>query len=379
MDLFAVCAPGLEPVLAAEMAALGVKSQSVPGGAGASGDLDALYRLNLWLRTATRVLVRVGQVHATTFADLVRKAAALPFELVGGPGQQVAFRVTCHKSRLYHSGAVQQRLQEAMERRLGGDIRLVRYDEEASDPAQLLLARFDRDVCTVSADSSGALLHRRGYRRVQTEAPLRETLAAAILLAAHYDGTEPLLDPMCGSGTIAIEAASIARRRAPGLARRFAFEQWPGHDGRGLQVLRARAQAQELPGAPSEIVASDADATAANATRENAASAGVTGDIEVECKPLREARMPPGGLIATNPPYGVRLHAELGRLYGELGAVARRSGSRVVALVPEKAPAHRAQLAWKTLLRTSNGGLRVQLVSADPVPPPVGKGVGDTR
>jgi putative N6-adenine-specific DNA methylase len=365
MDLFCVCAPGLEPVLEAEMRVLGVRTKQVPGGVECSGGIDELCRLNLWLRTATRVLVRLAQVHATTFAELVRKAAALPFETVVRPGQRAAFRVTCHKSRLYHSAAVQQRLHEAMERRLGGSVPLVRYDEEAAEPPQLLLARFDRDVCTVSADSSGALLHRRGYRRSPTQAPLRETLAAAMLLAAQYEGTEPLLDPMCGSGTIPIEAAWIARRRAPGVGRGFAFERWPGLDVRRLQELRAIARANEIPRAPQQIVASDEDSAAIRATRENAASAGVAEDLEIDSKPLRTARAPARSLIATNPPYGIRLRGELGSVYADLGALARRSGSRVVAFVPEKAPARRSQLEWNTLLRTTNGGLRVQLLSAD--------------
>lgn len=365
MDLFCVCAPGLEPVLEAEMRALGVRTKQVPGGVECSGGIDELCRLNLWLRTATRVLVRLCQVHATTFAELVRKAAALPFETVARAGQPAAFRVTCHKSRLYHSAAVQQRLHEAMERRLGGSVQLARFDEDSAEPPQLLLARFDRDVCTVSADSSGALLHRRGYRRAQTQAPLRETLAAAMLLAARYDGTEPLLDPMCGSGTIPIEAAWIARRRAPGLGRGFAFERWPGFEARRLGELRATARAQELPRAPSAIVASDEDAAAVRAARENAGSAAVAEDLEIDSKPLRNARAPARSLIATNPPYGVRLRAELGGLYADLGALARRSGSRIVAFVPEKAPARRSQLDWHTLLRTTNGGLRVQLLSAD--------------
>src|SRR5438105_8294800 len=239
MDLFVVCAPGLEPIVSAEMATLGIRGRPVAGGVETTGGLDELYRLNLWLRTATRILVRLGQVRATTFAELVRKASALPFETVVRPGQRVAFRVTCHKSRLYHSAAVAQRLHEAMERRLGGSVQLVQHDEAASDPPQLFVARFDHDVCTVSPDSSGVLLHRRGYRMKEAQAPLRETLAAAMLLAAGYTGTDPLLDPMCGSGTIPIEAALIARRRAPGLTRGFAFERWPRHDARGLDELRA--------------------------------------------------------------------------------------------------------------------------------------------
>ncbi len=364
MDLFAACAPGLEPVLVAELGALGLRARPVAGGAELEGGLREVERMNLWLRTAGRVLVRLGQAKATTFAELVRKARALPFETVLRRGEPVSLRVTCHKSRLYHSRAVAQRLHEALQERLGGPAPLAEHDEEGPAPAQLLLARFDHDVCTVSADSSSALLHRRGYRLAQSQAPLRETLAAAVLLAAGYTGAEPLLDPLCGSGTIPIEAALIARRRAPGLTRDFAFQRWPGHDARRFETLREQAREHELPRAPAPIAGSDADAAAVAAARENAQRAGVAADLRLDQLPLREARpaAPGPGLIATNPPYGVRVHGDLPRLYGELGELARRSGYRVAALAADRRAAQRAGLAWKPLLRTMNGGLKVELL-----------------
>ena len=364
MDLFASCAPGLEPVLLGELEALGLRGRSVPGGAELQGDAADLQRLNLWLRTASRVLVRLGQVRATTFADLVRKARALPFETVVPRGQPVSLRVACHKSRLYHSGAVAERLHEALEGRLQRTVPLAEHDEEGAQPPQLLLARFDRDVCTLSADSSGALLHRRGYRLAQSQAPLRETLAAAMLLAARYSGTEPLLDPLCGSGTIPIEAALVARRRAPGLHRDFAFQRWPEHDARAFEALRQAARAQELPRPPAPIAGSDADASAVAAARENSQRAGVADDLRLDELPLRDARPTPGaGLIATNPPYGVRVRGDLPLLYSELGDLARRSGYRVAALSADRRAAQRSGLAWKPLLRTQNGGIQVELLA----------------
>src|SRR2546421_1247454 len=294
MDLFAVAAPGLDSVLESELGSLGLRARWVPGGAELQGSVRDLERLNLWLRTASRVLVRLGQVKATSFAELVRKAGALPFETVLRAGQSVSLRVTCHKSRLYHSGAVAERLHGALEERLGGSVPEAAADEEGDAPPQLLLARFDHDVCTVSADSSGALLHRRGYRLSQSRAPLRETLAAAVLLAAGYTGAQPLIDPLCGSGTIAIEAALLARRRAPGLTRRFAFQRWPRHDAGKYEALQARARESELARAPAAIVASDADAAAIDAARENAARAGVEADTRVEERPMREVRLEGG-------------------------------------------------------------------------------------
>src|SRR5438309_490269 len=256
VEIFAVCAPGLEPVLLSEVQALGLSGRAVPGGVELSGAALDVMRLNLWLRTASRVLVRLGEIKATAFPELVRKASALPWEkYISGSAQ---LRVTCRKSRLYHSGAVAERLHEAMESRVGGRVALEKPDEDRAGP-QLIVARFDRDVCTVSADSSGALLHMRGYRGPQAKAPLRETLAAALLLAAGWKGETPLCDPLCGSGTIAIEAALIAMRRAPGWKRDFAFQGWPGFDVRPFQDLLAQARAAERP-LPVRIEASDQDA-----------------------------------------------------------------------------------------------------------------------
>src|SRR5256885_1018143 len=182
--IFAVCPPGLEQVLSGEMGA-----EASAGGVEVQGDLVRAARLNLTLRTATRVLARLGEFRATTFADLVRKARLLPFDLCLRKGEPVALRVTCRKSRLYHSGAVAERLREAIGERLGAPPPEATADEEADSPAQLLLARFDHDVCTVSADTSGALLHRRGYRLAQARAPLREAPAAATVPAAGGGGT----------------------------------------------------------------------------------------------------------------------------------------------------------------------------------------------
>ena len=356
MELFAVCPPGLEPILEREVRDLGLAARAAAGGVETRGDPRLL---NLRLRTASRVLLRLGEVRATSFADLVRKASALPFERYLRPGEAVALRVTCRKSRLYHSGAVAQRLREAMGQRLGKDApEAAPGDEEDDAPTQLLVARFDHDVCTVSVDTSGALLHRRGYRLATSRAPLRETLAAAVLLGAEYDPSEPLLDPLCGSGTIALEAALIARRRAPGIARSFAFERWPGHDEAAWTAMRDRARGEELPRAPAAIHASDVDAAAVRAARDNAARAGVVEDLVVEERDLGSARSE-GGLIATNPPYGVRVGGDIGHLHRDLNELARRSGSRLAALVADA-----RDLPGRVVFRTQNGGLAVRLVVA---------------
>ena len=264
--LFAVCAPGLEPVLAEEMRALGFPGRALAGGVETDDGPDEAMRLNLWVRTASRVLVRMGDpFRATAFPELVRKASALPWEQFIRKGMRAAFRVTCRKSRLYHSDAVAERLLAALRERVGFAVEAADAAEDdvpasASEDRQLFLARLERDLCTVSADSSGALLHQRGWRGPQAKAPLRETLAAALLLGAGFTGEEPFCDPMCGSGTLAVEAGLIAMRRAPGLARRFAFQRWPGHSARQWEHLLAEARKRERP-LPRPIEASDQDAS----------------------------------------------------------------------------------------------------------------------
>ncbi|HET9751412.1 MAG TPA: RNA methyltransferase [Myxococcales bacterium] len=360
--LFAVCAPGLEPVLEAEVRALGLQGRAVAGGVEVHGALREAMRLNLRSRTASRVLVRLGEpFRAAAFPELVEKASSLPWEQFVRRGARVAFRVTCRKSRLYHSGAVEERLLAALSSRVQVTQAEAAGEEEEPD-AQLFVARLDRDLCTVSADSSGALLHRRGWRGPQARAPLRETLAAALLLSAGWSGDTPLCDPLCGSGTIAIEAALIAMRRAPGIGRRFAFQRWPGHSARQWEHLVSEARKQERPLA-IRIEASDQDAGAVKAATENAARAGVA--VEVSQRRLADLPPDPGpGLIACNPPYGHRISADLQRLFADLGTAARkRPGWDVAVVAADSGSAAAAALPLQKLLQTRTGGIPVTFLS----------------
>lgn len=408
-DCFAITAPGLERITAAELTALGLRTgRSEPGGVAFRAGHEGIYTANLWLRTASRVVVRVAEFPARAFHELERRARRVEWERWVAPGAPATFRVTCRKSRLYHSDAVAQRLGEALARRVGGgrstpaavttlppaapaSAAPAAHDDEDDDETsgsaeseQLFIVRVARDVVTISADSSGALLHRRGYRQAVAKAPLRETLAAGLLLAAGYDGSAPLLDPLCGSGTIPIEGALIARRIAPGLAgvahgtsgpdaprraRDFAFVRWPGFDAATWERLVAQAAARLLPAAPSAILGSDRDEGAVAAARANAARAGVASDLTVERRSLSAIAPPPGGLpglIAVNPPYGVRVGARdpLRDLFARFGQVAReRFPGWTLALLSadERLAAHLRQ-PLEELLRTSNGGIPIRAV-----------------
>lgn len=361
-DLFAVCAPGLEPLLAEELRALGAGGvRPEPGGVGFRGDRQALYAANLWLRTATRVLLRLGEFHARDFEQLRRRASRLAFEDCVAPGRSIRISVACSRSRLRHTGAVAQRVREAIADRLGAQSPVARADDADH---QLLLVRLVHDRCLVSLDASGELLHQRGWRKQAGKAPLRETLAAALLLASGWNRASPLADPFCGSGTIPIEAALLARRLAPGRGHRFACMDWPGFDAAAASRALAEAEAAALPSAPP-ILGSDRDAGAIETAGANAEAAGVGLDLALSQRAISDFEPPPGqqGWIVSNPPYGVRLRAggDLRDLYARFGDVLRRRcpGWRVALLCSDPRLVRASQLPLEPRARWRNGGLAV--------------------
>jgi putative N6-adenine-specific DNA methylase len=371
IDCFASTAPGLEALTAAELVALGITPTSVErGGVSWSGPAESVYRANLHLRTASRVVVRAGTFRARTFAELERGAAKIPWSSYVTPRRPVRFRVTCKKSRLYHTGAVVQRLASAVGPVVGDAalVSAVRGSDELDAPdAQLFVVRIDHDMVTISADSSGALLHRRGYRLATAKAPLRETLAAAMVLGSGWDTHVPLLDPMCGSGTIAIEAALLARRVAPGLGRTFACLQWPNANRTLWAALTARAQEDALPRVPGVIQASDRDAGAVRAALDNAERAGVAADLDISQRAISAAE-PVGsrGWLLSNPPYGIRVgDTTVRNLYAQFGKIVRNrfSGWNVGLLVAYDNLITQTRLPFERSFGTANGGIPVRFMT----------------
>lgn len=370
-SFFAVTAPGLEALTAQELRHLEMLPDTAtlpaePGGVAFQGDLDALYRANLHLRTASRVLLRIGDFHALAFSELRKKASRLEWQRYLLPGQPVAIRATCHKSKLYHADAVAERVAGAIADRLGQPV--VRHkpgDEEAASPVQLVVVRLSHDHCTVSVDSSGELLHRRGYRQAVAKAPLRETLAAAMLLAARWDTISPLLDPFCGSGTLPIEAALLALGLPPGRQRRFAFMDWPGFDEKRWAALLAECQPRSGIVLPP-IMASDRDAGAIRMAQQNAERAGVAQYIQFTCQAVSAIRPPAAtGWVITNPPYGVRIsgNKDVRNLYAQLGNVLRAKcpGWHVAILCNDPMLLGQTHLALDTAFSMLNGGIKVRL------------------
>ncbi len=333
-------------------------------------DRQGLYRANLHLRTATRVWVQAGNFFRAAGAEeLRRRAAALPWERFVEPGTPVIVRVHQRKSRLHHTGLITDAVLEGLARRLGRESPLRRAGEdEAVDDARLLLVRLEHDRCTVRIDSSGEALHRRGWRRATAKAPLRETLAAAMLMAAGWRPGAALLDPLCGSGTLVIEAACMAMGRAAGIDRDFGFLGWPEADTALWRRLLARAAEEAVTASPAPLRGFDRDAGAIAVAAANAERAGVGGCVEFACRPLSalETGASAPGWVVTNPPWGSRIGrgGDLRNLYAQIGNVLRRRcpGWHVALASASPLLLGHVGLELAPLLSTTSGGKRVQLV-----------------
>ena len=377
---YAITAPGLEHLTAAELGAVGAAVGALePGGVSFEAAPGIVYAANLRVRTASRIIVRIGQFHAASFAELEQHARRVPWHRWVRSDGAVHFRVTSHKSRLYHQDAVAERLERAVLQAIPG-VRPVRApsDADALDDdvtelpgVQRFLVRLVDDQLVLSVDSSGSLLHRRGYRLASGKAPLRETLAAALLLALEWDGSTPLVDPLSGSGTIPIEAALLARRIPPGWHRRFAFESWPDFKPSVWEYVRGEAGRDILERAPGPILAADRDAGALESVATNAERAGVLTDLSLQCAALSTtladpalSALPPG-LVLTNPPFGVRVGESdrLRDLYASLGNLMRGplSAWDLGFVTSDPALAAATGLPLETALETTTGGLRIGL------------------
>ena len=370
LKIFAVCGPGIERYTKKELEELGLLKEMKPGneegGVEFSGSLREVYRANLNLRTATRVFVNIGMFPVTAFPALRQKAAHVSWEEYLQPGRPVALRVACHRSRLYHSGAVAEYVLKAIADRLGRESPVQKLNEDdAAEPPQLIGVRIVENICTLSVDSSGPLLHRRGYRLATAKAPIRETLAAAMVMASGWDMQSPLLDPFCGAGTIVIEGAMLARKRKPGSSRQFAFMDWPNYVPGVWKELQKENRGKFESPSPL-ILASDRDAGAIRAAEENADRAGVKDAIQFSCRSFSAMEPPSGkGWVITNPPYGVRLKSgpDLKVLYTRWGEVLRKKcrGWRIAMLGNDPAMVRLTGLNFDRGIPIFHGGLKVKL------------------
>jgi len=319
-DFFATAAKGTEGALRDELKSLrlpGVRADR--GGVHFRGTLADGMKACLWSRTAMRVLLSLGAQEAKGADALYDAVFSIPWEDHLSARRTFAVHATVRSSELTHSHFVALRAKDAIVDRMRertGD----RPSVDTHKPDVHVVVHLARDRVEVSLDLSGEPLHRRGWRVEAKEAPLRETLAAAVLLLGGYDPKQPFLDPMCGSGTLAIEAALIARNIAPGRGRHFGFMRWPAwgdEEARAFRALQEEARSLALPKAPAPILARDRFADPLEIAHRNAERAGVAGSIEFEQQDARDlVPLPPGCQIFVNPPYGERLGGKRLQLEG---------------------------------------------------------------
>ena len=375
LELFATTSRGTEELLARELEALGArKVRQDRGGVRFWANLSEAVGVCFHTRLAMRVLWPLGEAQVRGAEGLYEAVKALPWEDHLTAKSTFAVDATLKDSEHTHSGFVALKTKDAIVDRLR-DKAGRRPDVDPRHPDVRVVVHLAKTALSVSLDLAGEPLHRRGYRVKQTPAPLKETLAAAVLAAAGYTGEEPFADPMCGSGTLAIEAALLATRRSPGLHRRLAVERWPQHAALvkpALDSLRAEAKAQ-VRNAPFPLFARDFDPDALAAAQANARAAGIAGALRFEEADAAKAPPPdsPPGLLCSNPPYGDRLGAGsrkgMKTFYFQLGeGLGRWTGWRQALLVgnPDFESAfHRRPSGRRTLW---NGPIECQLLTYPP-------------
>jgi putative N6-adenine-specific DNA methylase len=355
--IFMACLPGFEPLLLAEAQALGFRgAKALAGGVEFSGGMAEIARANRDSRIASRVLLRIGEFRALHLAQLDKRTRKLPWADWLRADVPVRVEASCTRSRIYHQKAAAQRIERAIADTVGAPI-------GAADGLRVML-RIDDDLATISLDTSGDGLHKRGFKQFTGKAPLRETMAAAFLRQMGYDGSQAVLDPMCGSGTFVLEAAEIAAGLAPGRARSFAFEQF--------------AAARDLPSKPApnrtterRYFGFDRDQGAIQGAGANAERAGLSDWTSFTCQPVSALTRPDcaPGLVMVNPPYGGRI-GNIGQLYGlyaSLGKVLTEQfkGWRVGLVTTEAKLAHTTGLKLEAGAPIPHGGMKIRLFQSD--------------
>ncbi|MBP6016328.1 MAG: class I SAM-dependent RNA methyltransferase [Candidatus Promineofilum sp.] len=363
VTLIATTKFGLEAVVKRELLALGFDEMAISEGRVAfTASLDDIPRANLWLRCADRVVLQVGEFTAVTFDELYEQTRALPWEQWIAPDGRFPVNARTVHSTLRSERSCQAIVKKAVAERLAAGHAVATLPETGADYGIQVTIRQDRALLTL--DTSGDGLHKRGYRAEAGAAPLTETLAAALVLLSFWDKARLLIDPMCGSGTILIEAAMIGRRMAPGLRRAFAAERWPVVGEAQWQAARQAAEAAIDRSGELALFGYDIDAEAIRVAKQNAALAGVAADVTFEQKALADLWIDQErGILISNPPYGRRMaeFQEINALYITLNKMMRKkSGWSVYILTADdKFPDYFKRGRPDRVRKLFNGNIRV--------------------
>jgi putative N6-adenine-specific DNA methylase len=368
MEYFATVARGLESLAAEELEALGAKAV-IPGFCGVAfqGDRALLYRANLWARLPFRVLLKLADFPCRDATDLYRGIQKLDWEPYLTPAQTLAVTATGKTPSLNHSHFTALQVKNAItdrQQQQWGERSTVNLQQ----PDVQINVHLDRDRCTVSLDSSGSSLHRRGYRPAVGAAPLKESLAAALIQLSGWQPDLPFFDPLCGSGTLPLEASLQALNIAPGLFRgRFGCETWLDFDRALWNQLRQEAEASRRQQLQAPIIGSDRDLAAIRLARANAKHCGVAQQVQFFPAELAEVEAPADrGILLCNPPYGERLgrNEELGAFYKLLGDVLKQrfKGWTAFVLSGNKTLAKSIGLKSSQRISIDNGSILCQLM-----------------
>ncbi|WP_397327117.1 class I SAM-dependent RNA methyltransferase [Paenibacillus oceani] len=373
IELIATSPMGLEAVVAREVRELGYNEVKVENGKVLFlADKSAIARANLWLRTADRVLVKMGEFPATTFDELFEGVKALPWPDWIPEDAEFPVEGRSHKSQLSSVPACQGIVKKAVVEKMKQRYATEWFREEG--PRYVIEVALLNDMATITIDTTGPGLHKRGYRKLITEAPLKETMAAAMVLLSRWRAERPLIDPFCGSGTIPIEAAMIAWNIAPGLRREFPAEAWPTLDPAIWEQAREEAYDLVRDDEPLDIIGSDIDPAAIEVAKANAKKAGLSGELKFHEEPV--AKLWPQsdyGCIITNPPYGERIGTsdEVEKAIRQLGTVFEKLPTwSLFALSPSKQFEHYFGRASDKKRKLFNGRIECQLLQyLGPLPP----------
>lgn len=357
-EIFATAPPGLEQMLLQEIRQVGFEQAvAVPGGVTFQGGWPEVARANRTLRGAGRILARFAQFRAMHLAQLDKRARKLAWAAILRPDVPVRVEVTCRASKIYHDRAARQRIEQAIAETVGAPVMT-----EATEGALRVMVRIEDDLAVFSVDTSGEPLHRRGHKEAVGKAPMRETLAALFLRSCGYDGTQTVVDPMCGSGTFVIEAAEWAAGLAPGRSRSFGFDQ--------LAVRVPAGAAPQARPVDLRFYGSDRDDGAIRSSQANAMRAGVADLCVFHRAAVSDLVRPEGapGLVMVNPPYGARIGNRklLFGLYGSLGSVLKERfrGWRLGMVTSDPGLAKSTGLTLEAGPSVAFGGLSVKLYQA---------------
>lgn len=334
-DITATTLYGLEDLLAEELAALGAQSLHQQRRLVTfTGNRDLLYRANLWSRLAIRVLMPVHKFVARDESILYREVQKIDWSGYLRARGTLAVDAVVHNSSFTHSLYVAQLTKDAIVDQFRNATG-IRPSVDLDDPDVRVHLHINENRATLSLDSSGDSLHKRGYRLKTNTVPVNEVLAAGIIRHSGWDGKSSFSGPMCGSGTFVIEAAMMAIRRAPGYARKFGFMRWLDYDENLFRKLHAEALAGEMSHAPCPIVGSDVNKKSVQIARENVQNAGLAHVVRIERRALEdESPPPPPGVMIVNPPYGVRQEEEnLAARYKMIGDVLKQKYQGYIACV----------------------------------------------